>query len=196
MTEYLTPEADFIPWSAAITGLAYLENMMKRSAGFGELRHYLLATLQPLYDRLGFQEVEGEKFLDEKLRIIMLEVRCGGARVGVTWPRVQVLCRLDHVECNEYSRYLVDQWMSLPNPDTESPIPVSIQGLDIILLDMILLNQYSLTPGTVLCSAVAQGNESVWDWLWQRYLNTHNANEKVVIMTSLTCSKEVWILAR
>ena len=41
------------------------------------------------------------------------------------------------------------------------------------------------TPGTVLCSAVAQGNESVWDWLWQRYLNTHNANEKVVIMTSL-----------
>ena len=54
----------------------------------------------------------------------------------------------------------------------------------------------SNTAGTVLCSAVAQGNESVWDWLWQRYLNTHNANEKVVIMTSLTCSKEVWILAR
>ena len=75
VTEYLTLEADFIPWSAAVTGLAYLENMMKRSAGFGELRHYLLATLQPLYDRLGFQEVEGEKFLDEKLRIIMLEVR-------------------------------------------------------------------------------------------------------------------------
>ena len=63
-------------FTALITGLAYLENMMKRSAGFGELRHYLLATLQPLYDRLGFQEVEGEKFLDEKLRIIMLEVRC------------------------------------------------------------------------------------------------------------------------
>ena len=78
VTEYLTLETDFIPWSAAVTGLAYLEDMMKRSAGFGELRHYLLATLQPLYDRLGFQEVEGEKFLDEKLRIIMLEVRCGG----------------------------------------------------------------------------------------------------------------------
>ena len=46
VTEYLTPEADFIPWSAAITGLAYLENMMKRSEGFGELRHYLLNTLQ------------------------------------------------------------------------------------------------------------------------------------------------------
>ena len=50
MTEYFTLETDFILWSAAITGLAYLENMMKRSEGFGEL-----------YDRLGFQEVEGEK---------------------------------------------------------------------------------------------------------------------------------------
>ena len=123
-------------FTALITGLAYLENMMKRSAGFGELRHYLLATLQPLYDRLGFQEVEGEKFLDEKLRIIMLEVRCDLGTCRVTWPRVQVLCRLDHVECNEYSRYLVDQWMSLPNPDTESPIPVSIQGQHIITLDI------------------------------------------------------------
>ena len=27
---------------------------------------------------------------------------------------------------------------------------------------------------------MAKGNESVWDWLWQRYLNTHNANQKVV----------------
>ena len=108
---------------------------------------------------------------------------------------MQVLCRLDHVECNEYSRYLVDQWMSLPNPDTESPIPVSIQGQDILTLDN-PQSIFSNTAGTVLCSAVAQGNESVWDWLWQRYLNTHNANEKVVIMTSLTCSKEVWILAR
>ena len=153
MTEYLTPEADFIPWSAAITGLAYLENMMKRSEGFGELRHYLLATLQPLYDRLGFQEVEGEKFLDEKLRIIMLEVRCGLDTCRVTWPRVQVLCRLDHVECNEYSRYLVDQWMSLPNPDTESPIPVSIQGLDILTRDTWYssINIVHTRHGALLC---------------------------------------------
>ena len=54
---------------------------------------------------------------------------------------MQVLCRLDHVECNEYSRYLVDQWMSLPNPDTESPIPVSIQGQHIITLDIVKLRE-------------------------------------------------------
>ena len=109
-TEYLTQETDFIPWSAALSGFSYLENMMKRSPGFGDLKTYLLATLQPLYDRLGFQEIEGEKFYDEKLRIDLLAV----------------LCRLGHTECNEYSVYLLDQWMSLPNPDEENPIPVSV----------------------------------------------------------------------
>ena len=36
-----------------------------------------------------------------------------------------MLCRLGHNECNEYSVYLLDEWMSLPNPDEENPIPVS-----------------------------------------------------------------------
>ena len=49
-TEYLTAETDLIPWSAALTGFSYLEDMMKRSPGFGDLKTYLLATLQPLYD--------------------------------------------------------------------------------------------------------------------------------------------------
>ena len=55
VTEYLTQETNYIPWSSAITAFTYLENMMKRSPGFGELKHYLIDTLQPLYDRLGFQ---------------------------------------------------------------------------------------------------------------------------------------------
>lgn len=33
----------------------YLENMMKRSAGWGDLRAYMLQALQPLFDRLGFE---------------------------------------------------------------------------------------------------------------------------------------------
>ena len=43
--------------SAAITGLGYLEAMLQTSPGFGSLRRYLLATLQPVYRRLGLEEV-------------------------------------------------------------------------------------------------------------------------------------------
>ena len=33
----------------------YLEDMMKRSSGWGRLQAYMLNELQPLYDRLGFE---------------------------------------------------------------------------------------------------------------------------------------------
>ena len=161
VTEYLAKETDFIPWKSAVTGFVYLEDMMKRTSGFGELKHYLLATLQPLYDRLGFDEKPGESFLDEKLRILMLNL----------------VCRLGQQECNKNSDYLMDQWMSVPDPDTENPIPTSVRD-------------------TVLCSAIGNGNETTWDFLWERYANSNNGNEKVSIMNALACSKEVWILER
>ena len=161
VTKYLTEETNYIPWKSAITGFNYLLDMMKGTSGFAELKHYLLASLQPLYDRLGFQEIPGETFLDKQLRILM-------------W---QVMCRLDQVECQENSRVLMDQWMSVLDPDTENPIPTSVRG-------------------TVLCSAIGNGNETSWDFLWSRYNNSNNDNEKVSIMQALACSKEVRILER
>jgi len=160
-TEYLKSETDYIPWKSALTGFVYLENMMKRTSGFGDLKTYLIGALQPLYERLGFEEKPDDSFLDEKLRIVMF----------------QLLCRLDHKECNEYSLYLLNEWMSLPDPDTDTPIPTSLQT-------------------TVLCSGVGNGDVTHWDFLWERYTNSNNANEKVNIMAALACSNEIWILER
>jgi len=160
-TEYLKSETDYIPWKSALTAFVYLEDMMKRTPGFGDLKTYLIGALQPLYERLGFEEQPDDSFLDEKLRIVMF----------------QLLCRLDHKECNDYSLYLLNEWMSLPNPDTDNPIPTSLQT-------------------TVLCSGIGGGDVTHWDFLWQRYTNSNNANEKVNIMSALSCSSEIWILER
>ena len=160
-TEYLKSETDYIPWKSALTAFVYLEDMMKRTPGFGDLKTYLIGALQPLYERLGFEEQPDDSFLDEKLRIVMF----------------QLLCRLDHKECNDYSLYLLNEWMSLPDPDTTNPIPTSLQT-------------------TVLCSGIGRGDVSHWDFLWERYINSNNANEKVNIMTALSCSSEIWILER
>ena len=48
----------------------------------------------------------------------------------------------------------------------------------------------------MLCSGIAAGNESGWDWGGDRYTASNNANEKVVLLNSLACSSEVWVLAR
>jgi len=160
-TEYLKSEIDLIPWKSALTAFVYLEDMMKRTSGFGDLKTYLIGALQPLYERLGFEEKPDDSFLDERLRILMF----------------QLLCRLGHKECNDYSLYLLNEWMSLPDPDADTPIPTSLAT-------------------TVLCSGIGNGDVTHWDFLWERYMNSNNANEKVNIMSALSCSKEIWILER
>ena len=42
ITAYLHQETEYIPWSAALTGLDYLDEMLKRSAAYGnfKVRHY------------------------------------------------------------------------------------------------------------------------------------------------------------
>jgi aminopeptidase N len=108
LTDYLGQELDYIPWTAALNGFAYIETMFKRSAGFGAFRNYLTGALQPVYDRLGFEDRPGvDTILDTKLRVKVLKS----------------LCNLNHPECTERSVQLFDEWMSSPDPDASSPIP-------------------------------------------------------------------------
>ena len=82
--------------------------MFKRSAGFGAFRSYLLGALQPVYNRLGFDERPGEdSILDTKLRVKVLKS----------------LCNLNHPECTATSVRLFAEWMGSTDPDVASPIP-------------------------------------------------------------------------
>ena len=44
--------------------------------------------------------------------------------------------------------------------------------------------------------AVAEGNEEVWNFLWNELKQTSNANERNNIFRGLACTQEVWILQR
>jgi aminopeptidase N len=115
LTDYLSKELDYIPWTAALNGFAYIETMFKRSAGFGDFRSYLTGALQPVYDRLGFEERPGEdSILDSKLRVKVL----------------RKLCNLNHPECTETSVRLFAEWMSSSDPDAASPIPRNFSNYD------------------------------------------------------------------
>lgn len=50
--------------------------------------------------------------------------------------------------------------------------------------------------GIVYCSAIQYGTEHEWDFAFQRYLKTDVPSEKEIMLTSLGCSKEPWLLAR
>ena len=46
------------------------------------------------------------------------------------------------------------------------------------------------------CNAIDDGGEEEWDFAWERYQNSHVASEKATILSSLACTKEVWLLNR
>lgn len=41
----------------------------------------------------------------------------------------------------------------------------------------------------VYCTALRQGTEKEWKFLWERYLNTHNLDHKETIKSALSCTQ-------
>ena len=46
------------------------------------------------------------------------------------------------------------------------------------------------------CSAISEGNEQEWNFLWERFRGSDVASEKSIILNALACTKEVWLLNR
>ncbi|XP_047472757.1 aminopeptidase N-like isoform X1 [Penaeus chinensis] len=91
-------------------------------------------------------------------------------RLAIEWA-----CDLGHGHCLQQARALYRRWML--DPANESIISSDIKP-------------------TVYCHAIAEGREAEWDFAWRRYLETDVSTERSVLLNSLACTKETWILAR
>lgn len=49
---------------------------------------------------------------------------------------------------------------------------------------------------TIYCNAIAKGGIAEWNFLWEQFKNTTNAQEADKLRAGLACSKETWILNR
>jgi len=163
MTEYLSNEMEYIPWSAALTGLSYINKMMKRTPAYGDFKRYMLNLVSPLYRKLGFNPRAEDSHLDIKLR----------AQV-VSWA-----CSMGHTDCLYTAGQNFNSWMGMVQPDAERANPIDVN-----------------LKYETYCNAIAAGSEKEWDFAWDRYLASSVASEKSTILSSLSCSKEVWLLNR
>lgn len=48
----------------------------------------------------------------------------------------------------------------------------------------------------VYCTAIKNGKEAEWSFLWHAYLSSNVGSEKTMIITALSCSREQWLLSR
>jgi len=103
-TEYLRNEKEYVPWTSAISGFSYLDEMLGRDQIYGEFASYFIELLTPIYDYLGFTPKSGDTFTEALLR------------TNVIW----YLCKLHQDECVENSLQQFDDWMTSNNNEIDS----------------------------------------------------------------------------
>ena len=99
VTSYLSNEVEYIPWAAALSGMDYLNNMLKRSPAYGPFKKYMRNLVDPLYNRSGYYSQSDEQPLDIFLR-----------KLAIKWS-----CNLGNLDCNEKVNTDFHSWME--NPD-------------------------------------------------------------------------------
>ncbi|XP_039490659.1 aminopeptidase Ey-like [Drosophila santomea] len=90
---------------------------------------------------------------------------------------VNVACQYQVGDCVPKALAYYRHWRSEANPDENNPVPINLRS-------------------TVYCTAIREGSEEDWDFLWSRIEKSNVGSEKQTIIGSLGCSKEVWILQR
>ncbi|KAK7075272.1 hypothetical protein SK128_014552 [Halocaridina rubra] len=83
-------------------------------------------------------------------------------------------CHLGHSQCVNQSRHLFQQWMA--DPENFS-VPSNVAE-------------------SVYCTAVNQGAQVEWEFLWSQFHRTGKAHRKQAMGKALGCASQTWLLAR
>ncbi|XP_037798441.1 aminopeptidase N-like [Penaeus monodon] len=102
MLSYLKNETEYLPWSAALNSLAYLESMLGASIDRGTIKSFLLDLVMPLYNSLRLtNETEDSRSVQHLQEL------------AVYWA-----CKLGHPQCLDDVVTTYHMWMEIPNNDS------------------------------------------------------------------------------
>ncbi|XP_044735746.1 aminopeptidase N-like isoform X2 [Chrysoperla carnea] len=90
--------------------------------------------------------------------------------------RAQILslaCQMGYEHCTNRAQYLFREWMIDPRTTVKPNLKY-----------------------VVYCTSVREGGEREWNFLFDHYMKSDSASDKVVILQSLGCSSTHWLLAR
>ena len=94
--DYLTSEADFIPYLAASEELKHVKRMFQRAPGFGALKKFLIQLDLPIFRLLGFEKRKNETSMETFLREKVLAS----------------LCQLGFEECVDEALEIFNEWQN------------------------------------------------------------------------------------
>ncbi|XP_048262950.1 aminopeptidase N isoform X2 [Bombus terrestris] len=119
------------------------------------------------------------KLLDNVYKQVGFKDSSGDSQLTV-FTRMEVLtwaCTFGHDDCVQNAVRQFYNWRNTPNPDKNNPISPNLKLV-------------------VYCTAIRFGGQIEWDFAWQRYLETNVGSEKDLLLHSLGCTRETWLLNR
>lgn len=110
---YLGQEDEYLPWKAALDGLADINRILQKTPMYDMFRDYMQLILHPIYERLGG-----------------LNMNSTSKRLDYVKHKVKVCaysCKFDVADCVDRAVNYFKQWMDEENPDETNPIPVDLR---------------------------------------------------------------------
>nr|CAD7438190.1 unnamed protein product [Timema bartmani] len=110
--DYLTQEAEYLPWRTALSNLNVINRLLRRTLAYGDFRTFMKSLLTPLVEKMGH----------------IKKVPTGNQAIKLHSLIVSWASRMDMGNCRTQARELFREWMESSDPDNDNPIPQDVRS--------------------------------------------------------------------
>ncbi|NXS90821.1 AMPE aminopeptidase, partial [Jacana jacana] len=167
LTKYLINETDYLPWHRVISSVTYLANMLEDDASlYSRFQEYFQYLVKPIVDQLRWNDSGGH--LERLLRATVLDFACS----------------MDDKESLNNASQLFEKWLQ---GETGKNIQVVFIYFSISANLRLLVYRYGMQNS---------GNETSWNYMFEKYQETSLAQEKEKLLYGLASVKNITLLDR
>ncbi|NXV14122.1 AMPE aminopeptidase, partial [Cepphus grylle] len=167
LTKYLIKETDYLPWHRVISSVTYLTDMLEDDTNlYPQFQEYFRNLVKPIVDQLHWNDSGGH--LERLLRATVLDFACS----------------MDDTESLNNASQLFERWLQ---GETGKNIQVLFLYFSISANLRLLVYRYGMQNS---------GNETSWNYMFEKYQETSLAQEKEKLLYGLASVKNITLLDR
>lgn len=161
-------QTQYVSMSTALRNIKYIDSMLAHTSVYGNFKLVMSQLTNGIYESLGFYEKPSDDY-DKKMRRSEI---------------LQWACTFENSDCTLNARQLFRQWMI---DETDKKLDPKNRIIRTVPPNL---------KSTVYCTAIREGGEAEWDFAFHKYLNTNSGTERELLLSSLGCASEPWLLSR
>ncbi|NWX75858.1 AMPE aminopeptidase, partial [Alca torda] len=167
LTKYLKNETDYLPWHRVISSVTYLTDMLEDDTNlYPQFQEYFRELVKPIVDQLHWTDSGGH--LERLLRATVLDFACS----------------MGNRESLNNASQLFERWLQ---GETGKNIQVLFLYFSISANLRLLVYRYGMQNS---------GNETSWNYMFEKYQETSLAQEKEKLLYGLASVKNITLLDR